>query len=86
MMDPATRNRYRGMISMLLVITASWLLILGETYVLFVVIRPLGRPLHEGNVPSDILKLGLTAGLGALWVAAMFCLWWLYLRAHRTPT
>jgi len=71
---------------MLLVITASWLLILGETYVFFVIVRPLGPPLHEGAVPSTALKVGLTVGLGALWVAVMFGIWWLYLRAHRIPT
>jgi hypothetical protein len=75
-----------GLTAMLLVITASWLLILGETYVLFDIIRPLGPPLHEANVPSAILKVGLTAGLGVLWVVVMFGIWRLYLRAHRTPT
>jgi len=75
-----------SLLAMLLVITASWLLILGETYVFFVVVRPLGPPLHEGAVPSTVLKIGLTAGLGALWVVAMFVIWWLYLRAHQIPT
>ena len=74
------------LLAMILVITVSWLLILGETYVLFVIVRPLGPPLHEGAVPSTVLKVGLTAGLGALWVLAMFVIWWLYLKAHRTPT
>jgi len=76
----------RGLVSMILVITVSWLLILGETYVLFVIVRPLGPPLHEGAVPSTVLKVGLTAGLGMLWVVVMFVIWWLYLKAHRTPT
>ncbi|HVC27125.1 MAG TPA: hypothetical protein VND40_03100 [Nitrososphaerales archaeon] len=71
---------------MLLVVTASWLLILGETFVFFDIVRPLGPALHEGNVPSTVLKVGLTAGLAALWVVVMFGLWWMYLRAHRTPT
>ncbi len=75
-----------SLLGMLLVITASWLLILGETYVFFVIVRPLGPPLHEGQLPSSILKIGLTAGLGLLWVAVMFGIWRLYLRAHQTPT
>ncbi len=73
-------------LSMILVITASWLLILGETYVFFVIVRPLGPPIHEALLPSSILKVALTALLGLLWVAVMFGIWWLYLRAHRTPT
>jgi len=72
--------------AMLLVVTVSWLLILGETYVFFNVVRPLGPPLHEGDLPSTLLKVGLTVFLGVLWVVVMFGVWWLYLRAHRTPT
>jgi hypothetical protein len=75
-----------SLLAMLLVITASWLLILAETFVFFDVVRPLGPPLHEGAVPSVVLKVGLTVGLGALWVVVMFGIWWLYLRAHRLPT
>jgi hypothetical protein len=75
-----------SLLSMILVITASWLLILGETYVFFVIIRPLGPSLHEGSLPSSILKIVLTAGLGFLWVAVMFGIWRIYLRAHRPPT
>jgi hypothetical protein len=71
---------------MLLVISASWLLILAGTSVFFDAVRPLGPPLHEGAVPSTVLKVGLTAGLGLLWVVVMFGIWWLYLRAHRIPT
>lgn len=81
-----TAKNEGSLFAMLLVITASWLLILGETYVFFVVVRPLGPAIHlVGWVPSTILKIGLTAGLGILWVAVMFGIWWLYLRAHRTP-
>lgn len=71
---------------MLLVVTVSWLLILVETYVFFNVVRPLGPALHEGGIPSAVLKVGLTLGLGVLWVVVMFALWWVYLRAHRIPT
>ena len=80
------RKEGGSLVPMILVITASWLLILGETFFFFDVVRPLGPPLHEGAVPSDLLKIGLTAGLGVLWVLAMFVIWWLYLRAHRIPT
>lgn len=87
MMSKERKGKGDGsLLGMLLVITASWLLILGETYVFFVIVRPLGPPLHTAAVPSSILKVGLTAGLGLLWVAVMFGIWWLYLRAHRTPT
>jgi hypothetical protein len=80
------QERPGGLLGMLLVITVSWLLILGETYVLFVIVRPYGPPLHEGDIPSTVLKVGLTVGLGVLWVVVMFGLLSLYLRAHRTPT
>jgi len=86
MMPDQESKRRSSMIAMLLVITASWLLILGETYVFFVIVRPLGPALHEGAVPSTVLKVGLTVGLGLLWVVVMFGIWWLYLRAHRIPT
>ncbi len=75
-----------SLLAMMLVITASWLLILAETFVFFDIVRPLGPPLHEGAVPSTVLKVSLTVGLGVLWVVVMFGIWWLYLRAHRTPT
>jgi hypothetical protein len=86
MMEKKQAKGNGSLLSMLLVITASWLLILGETYVFFVIVRPLGPPLHEALLPSTILKVALTAGLGLLWVAVMFGIWWLYLRAHWTPT
>jgi len=79
-------KRRDSLLPMVLVITVSWLLILGMTYVFFVIVRPLGPPIHGGPIPSTVLKIGLTAGLGLLWVAVMFGVWWLYLRAHRTPT
>jgi hypothetical protein len=75
-----------GLLAMLLVITGSWLLVLAETFVFFDIVRPLGPALHEGSVPSAVLKIGLTAGLVVLWVVVMFGIWWLYLKVHRTPT
>ena len=82
---------YRSLFGLVLIITASWLLILGETYVFFAVVRPLGPPvglpqLHGSAILSSALKILLTVGLGALWVVVMFGTWWLYLRVHRTPT
>ncbi len=76
----------RNLLGMFLVVTASWLLILAMTYVFFVIIRPLGPPIHEGPLPSTVLKIALSAGLGVLWVAVMFAMWRLYLMAYRIPT
>jgi hypothetical protein len=82
---------YRSLFGLVLIITASWLLILGETYIFFAVVRPLGPPvglpeLHGSAILSSALKIVLTVGLGVLWVVTMFGIWWLYLRVHRTPT
>ena len=74
------------LIAMMAVVTVAWLLILGATYVFFVIVRPLGPPLHEANLPSSVLKLTLTLGLGASWFVVMFVVDWLYLRSFRTPT
>lgn len=85
MSDPSNRSA-TSLLAMLLIVAASWVLILGETYVFFVVIRPLGPALHEGNIPSSVAKLILTLGLGAFLVFAMWGMSKLYLRAFRTPT
>ena len=80
--------RFRGtasLLALLLVVTASWVVILIVTYVFFVVVRPLGPPLHEAGLPSSIVKIVLTMGLGAFLVFAMFAISWLYLRTFRTP-
>lgn len=77
-----TRNIY----GLALIMTVAWLLILAESYVFIAVIRPLGPPIHPSYVPSSLLKLILTAGLGVLWVAVMFAFDWLYSRWKRTPT
>jgi hypothetical protein len=73
-------------IAMLLSVTASWVLILGATYVFFVIVRPLGPELHAGDVPSSIAKIGLTLVLGAGLVFGMLGMSMLYLRVFRTPT
>lgn len=72
--------------AMLAVVAASWVLILGETYVFFVIVRPLGPALHAGDIPSSVAKILLTMGLGALLVLAMLGMSRLYLRAFQTPT
>jgi len=81
----ADRSR-ASFVAMLLVVTASWVLILAETYVFFVVVRPLGPAIHTGDIPSSVAKIILTAGLGALLVSAMLGMSRLYLRIFRTPT
>jgi hypothetical protein len=75
-----------SLIAMLIVVAGSWVLILGETYVFFVIVRPLGPELHEAGLPSSIAKIGLTVGLGGFLVFAMFAMSRLYLKAFRTPT
>jgi hypothetical protein len=74
-----------SLVAMLFVVGASWVLILGETYVFFVIVRPLGPPLHEAGLPSSLVKIALTVGLGAFLVFAMFAMSRLYLRAFQTP-
>ena len=76
----------RNVYVLMLIVTIAWLLILGESYVLIVVIRPLGPNLHSGFIPSAVLKVGLTAGLGVLWVAVMFAMDALYSRSRKTPS
>jgi hypothetical protein len=75
-----------SLIAMLMIVAASWVLILGETYVFFVVIRPLGPPLHEAGLPSSMVKIALTMGLGAFLILAMFGMSRIYLKAFTTPT
>jgi hypothetical protein len=83
----SSNKKPRGtLVAMMGVVTVAWLLILGATYVFFVIVRPLGPELHDANLPSSVLKLVLTVGLGASWFVVMFVMDWLYLRAFRTPT
>jgi hypothetical protein len=62
-----------------LVITATWVLLLGETYILFGVIRPLAPNIHE-SVSSAVLKVGAAIVLGVVWVVVMFALRSFYVR------
>jgi hypothetical protein len=73
------------LLAMMAVVTVAWLLILGDTYVFFVIVRPLGPALHDAPLPSSVLKVMLTLGLGASWFVVMFVVDWLYLRAFRIP-
>jgi hypothetical protein len=73
------------LLGMIGVVTVAWLLILGATYVFFVIVRPLGPGLHEADLPSSVLKIALTVGLGASWFVVMFAVDWLYVRAYRPP-
>ena len=74
------------LLAMLAVVTVAWLLILGATYVFFVIVRPLGPQLHEAPLPSSVAKIILTIGLGASWFVVMFAIDWLYVRAFRIPS
>ncbi len=67
-----------------LMITATWVLLLGETFVLFGVIRPLAPNIHE-SAYSAVLKIGATIVLGTIWVVAMFLLRGFYVRRVRVP-
>ena len=58
---------------LMLMVTATWLLLLVETFVLFGVIRPMAPNIHESAF-SAVLKVGATVGLGITWVIVMFFL------------
>jgi len=68
----------------------AFLLIVGETYLFFMAIVPLGPVPHDPTVYTAItlLKVGLTFGLGVLWLAVMVLLTRSYVRSRlrtRTP-
>jgi hypothetical protein len=71
---------------LLFLVTIAWLLIVCEGYFFIAVIRPLGPPIHGVFLPSTVLKVMLTLGLGAVWVAVMFTMDSLYSRRRMTPT
>lgn len=62
-----------------LMITATWVLLLAETFILFGVIRPLAPNIHE-SVSSAVLKIGAAIVLIAVWVVVMFVLRGFYVR------
>jgi hypothetical protein len=69
---------------------AAFLLILGETYLLFAIVVPLSPHVpHDlaGYTATTLLKIVLTFGLGVLWLAMMVFLTRLYVRSRlRSPT
>jgi hypothetical protein len=76
----------KSIYGLLVIVTVAWLLILGESYLFIVVVRPLGPPLHVADLPSTALKVLITAGLGMLWVGVMFAMDSLHTRFTKTPT
>jgi uncharacterized membrane protein len=69
----------------------AFLLIIGETYLFFMAIIPLGPVPHDLTLYTAItlLKVGLTFGLGVLWLAVMVLLTRYYVKSKlrtRTPT
>jgi hypothetical protein len=67
----------RSVSALFIMCVVAWLLIVGESYVFFAVIRPLGPPLHIGfrlSFLSSVLKILGTAGLIVGWIAAMLAL------------
>jgi hypothetical protein len=78
--------RLSNLYGLMAIIAVAWLLIIGESYFFVAVVRPLGPPIHVGSIPSTAVKVLLTAGLGAVWIASMFLMDSLYWRLTKTPT
>jgi hypothetical protein len=72
---------------LVLVITATWVLLLAETFALFGVVRPLAPNIHESAF-SAVLKVGAAVVLGTAWVVVMVMLRRFYVRSveRRTHT
>jgi cytochrome c biogenesis factor len=68
-----------------LMVTATWVLLLGETYILFGVVRPMYPNIHE-NAVSAVVKIGAAIVLGAVWVGVMFALRGFYVRRVARPS
>jgi len=76
----------RALSGMMLMVTATWALLLAETFVFFAVIRPLAPNIHE-SMFSAVLKLGAVVGLLVVWGVVMFILRTSYVRrVARSPT
>jgi hypothetical protein len=71
---------------LMLMVTATWVLLLAETFVFFGVIRPLAPNIHESAL-SAVLKVGAIIGLLVVWGVAMFVLRTSYTRrvAQHSP-
>jgi len=65
-----------------LIVSLTWVLLLGETFLFFEVIRPLAPNIHE-SVFSASLKVTATILLFVLWAAAMFAMERYYVRSTR---
>ncbi len=68
-----------------LMVTATWVLLLGETFVFFGVIRPLAPNIHE-SMTSSVLKVGAIIGLLVVWGVAMFFMRTAYVRRAQHPS
>jgi hypothetical protein len=68
-----------------MMITATWLLLLAETFIFFGVIRPLAPNIHE-SVTSAILKIGAIIFIFVVWVVVMFVLRSFYVRRVALPS
>jgi hypothetical protein len=69
----ATLGMQRTLSGLLLMVTTTWALLLGETFVFFSAVRPLAPNIHE-SLLSAALKVGTVVGLLAVWVVVMFLL------------
>ena len=67
-----------------LMITATWVLLLAETFFFFGVIRPAAPNIHE-SMSSSALKVGAIAGLLVIWGVAMFFMRISYVRRVARP-
>jgi hypothetical protein len=71
---------------LMLMVTATWVLLLTETFLFFGVIRPLAPNIHE-SMFSSVLKVGAIIGLLVAWGVAMFFMRIAYVRrVHRPST
>ncbi|MDA4128708.1 MAG: hypothetical protein OK422_04575 [Thaumarchaeota archaeon] len=66
-------------------ITLSWFLIIGLSFLFFVVIVPAFPAIHNSGVFTvvAILKIGLTFGLVLVWVGVMVYARRIYVRSRR---
>ena len=69
-----------GVYKMGLMVTATWALLLAESYLFFAIVRPLAPNIHE-SVFSATLKVGATIALVIVWGVVMFVLQTYYVRS-----
>ena len=77
----------KSVYALMIMSVVAWLLIIGESYVFFAVIRPLGPALHIGfrlAFLSSVLKILGTIGLIVGWIVAMLALRALLIRSKLT--